>query len=138
MFNMYERQLPAAVMRERAAMLADAVARLGKEGYQEFEVDDLEGYQDPEEIYAPRTNVPIRPDIVARGEPGALYAVAEVSSVLSDELWGRRWRSLYDWACEHGAAFAIYVHPEDRERGVRLAEHWKVDPGCVVALERGG
>lgn len=137
LFNMYERQLPAAVLRERRAMLGDAVKKLQKDGYESFEVDDLEGYPDPEDVNAPRTNVPIRPDILGRGKSGTVCALTEVSSTLTDDLWGRRWQSLQQWAQGHEARFVVFVHPEDQDTARQLAQQWKVDPESVVALERG-
>ncbi len=62
--------------------------------------------------------------------------MVEVSTTLSDKLWGRRWESLARWCQSHGARFFVFVHPEDQERARSIARHWKLEPQWVVPLER--
>jgi hypothetical protein len=87
--------LPTAVQREREALLSDAVSILKNEGYQPMAVQDLAGFQEPEELVIPILNVHMRPDIIASGKPDdeSIVGVVEVSTDLGEESCGRRWQA---------------------------------------------
>jgi hypothetical protein len=139
-FELYERQLPEAVQREREAMLADAVTYLKEQGYEHFSVDGLSGYERPTEQRVPGGNVPLRVDILARadGKP-SLHVLTETSSVLNDPLWGRRWQALVRLKDAPGANRSlILVHPEDLAQAQTMAAAWKLPAALVEALARRG
>lgn len=137
-FELFERQLPDAVRRERDKMLADAVAHLRDQGYEYFAVDGLSGYDRPDERRVPGGNVPLRVDILARagGKP-TLHVLVETSSVISDPLWGRRWQAFARMA--EGAGdnrCLILVHPEDLASARSVAAGWKLPESLLEGLAR--
>ena len=134
MFSM----LPDAIMREREAMLNGAVDLFKKEGYEGLQVQDLEGYPQPDDGIVRVINAPVQPDLTARApDDGApVTAFVEVSTALSDDNIGRRWQYLSSWTAAHGGRMRIFVHPEDLEKAASIARHWHIGPECVEALSR--
>ncbi|MEJ2479225.1 MAG: hypothetical protein P8Y78_03435 [Acidihalobacter sp.] len=139
-FELYERQLPDAVRRERETMLADAVAHLRDQGYEHFAADGLRGYDTPDERRVPGGNVPLRVDVLAQAEgKPTLHALAETSSVISDPLWGRRWQAFARLAEMPGDnRCLILVHPEDVALARARAAEWKLSESLIQGLERRG
>lgn len=126
-------------MRERQSMLAQSLHQLHQQGYRNMRAHDLPGYEEPGELLVPVLNVHTRPDIVADGLEGrgnSIWAVVEVSSGLGELSCGRRWRTLAHWAQEQGGTFLIFVHSEDRERAMTIAEYWHLSGECLVPLTR--
>lgn len=130
--------LPTAVQREREALLNDAVSILKNEGYQPMAVQDLAGFQEPEELVIPILNVHMRPDIIASGKPDdeSIVGVVEVSTDLGEESCGRRWQAFNAWAQEHHSHMQVFVHPEDLRRATEIAEYWHLEPNFFVPVMR--
>ncbi len=97
-----------------------------------------EGYPDPQEGLVHVINAPVHPDVTATrtGDTGPLTAFVEVSTALSDDNVGRRWQYLWSWTHDHDGEMMVFVHPEDRDRALAIARHWRIDPGCIRSLAR--
>ena len=130
--------LPNAVQREREALLSDAVNVLKTKGYQPFAVQDLAGYQEPDDLLIPVLNVHMRPDIFASGmgNDEMMLGVVEVSTDLGEESCGRRWQAFSAWAHDHQSRMQVFVHPEDLKRATEIAEHWHLTPDFFVPVKR--
>lgn len=125
--------LPDAVEREREAMLEASLAELRRRGYDRFEALELPGHTESRALTIPVLNLRMRPDIYATGTGRAPFiALVEPSSDLGEESCGRRWQAFADWARRRGAAFQVFVHPEDRPRAAAIARHWHLDAATLI------
>lgn len=130
--------LPAAIQREREALLSDAVELMKRQGFHDLAVQDLGGYKDPAELLIPILNVHMQPDIVATNQDGddQLLGLVEVSTDLGEELCGRRWQAFDAWAKHHHGMMRVFVHPEDLARAEEIARLWHLQPDFLIPLER--
>ncbi|WP_413437899.1 hypothetical protein ACFDAU_15995 [Sulfuriferula sp. GW1] len=130
--------LPDAIQLERINMLKSGIETLKTMGNDEFAVQDLAGFREPDELIVPVLNTHVQPDIQAKQpDTGSeTLAVVEVSSDLGDESCGRRWQALEAWALLHDAQMMVFVHPEDQTRALGIARAWHVPDDYIVTLPR--
>ena len=134
---MQTESLPSAVIFEREAMLYSAVDQFRHAGHPVRAVHGLRGFKEPPKLQIPVWNAPMRPDIYAEDSDGhPILGLVEVSTALGEESCGRRWQAFSLWDEHHTGRLCIFVHPEDRRRAERIANHWGVARHNIHVLER--